>query len=172
VLSKILDAEHSLKLAIPQVKFNWINTNATDAKPVLLDKDLLVMSVRPQDQPVLATNNTTPPPTDVITAHKVNYQVTAESTKMVDVPLKLKTAMLKVKDNLDNNNAMDAKLAQLDKFLETTTNVPYQDQFAHAIKQSTFPPTNARTAQLDNSVLTKVNANLSTNNVDKMDKFN
>lgn len=60
----------------------------------------------------------------------------------------------------------------MDKFLELTTNALSQDQPAHATKQLTHPLTNARTAQLDNLVSTKVHANQLHSDVTEMVEFN
>jgi hypothetical protein len=56
--NKTLDAEFSNKPVTQEDKFNLINHNAIDAKHALVDKDLLVMFAKLQDQFAIASKNT------------------------------------------------------------------------------------------------------------------
>jgi hypothetical protein len=169
---KTLDAEQPLKTAMLKDKFNWIKLHAIDAQPVPVDKDLLVTFAKHQDQPVLATKSMTKQLINAETAQLVNCQETVELTKMEDVLKSPNHATKMDKDNCLNNNAIHAQLVEMDKFLEVTTNALSQDQPAHATKQLTQPLTNAKTAQLDNLVSTKVHANQLHSDVTEMVEFN
>lgn len=68
----------------------------------------------PQDHNVLATKSTTKLPTHVWTVMLVNSQEMELTNKMVDAKLTNKTVMLEVKSNWVNNNALHAKVAQLE----------------------------------------------------------
>jgi len=76
--------------------------------------------------------------------------------------------MPKDKFNWVKTNAMVAQPAQLDKFLEPTTDVLLHYQHAHVIKLSTLSLEHAKTAQQDNSVLMEEHANQFHQTVTKM----
>jgi hypothetical protein len=98
----------------------------------------------------------------------VNCQATTISNKMEDVLSPPRTVMPKDKFNWVKTNAMVAQPAQLDKFLEPTTDVLLHYQHAHVIKLSTLSLEHAKTAQQDNSVLMEEHANQFHQTVTKM----
>jgi hypothetical protein len=139
------DVQTTPRTALLEDNSNLDNNNAMLAKLAQLDKPLLTVNAPFQDQPVLATSNTTKSPTNVITAVSTKSQEMDSVNKTLDAELTLKTATLEDKFNSDNNHASHANHAQLDKTL-SVTNAKYQDQFAIATKSMTKVPTNAETA--------------------------
>jgi hypothetical protein len=120
-------------------KFNWVNSNAINAKHAETDKFSTEVLTHAQhqllDQPVIATNNWTPPPTNVTTAQQVKSQEMVEPLKTLDAEQPLKTAMLKDKFNWVNSNAINARDVLTDKFsTEPLTLAQYQDQLVIATK--------------------------------------
>jgi len=168
----MVNAEHLLKAVTEMVKFNSANYNALDVKAALMDKDLLVMCAKHQDQHVIATNHTTLELTDVTIAQLVNYLETVEPIKMVSALSSTKDVMQMVKDNSVNNNAINANLAKLDIFLETTMFALDQDQLVNAIKLLMLLQISARTAQEANLVSIKVLANRLPNHVSNRESAN
>jgi hypothetical protein len=144
--NRISHADHSNKLAMPLDKFNWINSIATDAKLVLVDKDLLEMFAKLQDQLVVATNNTILQLTPVTTAQQDNCQETVELNRILLADLTHKIAMPLDKFNWTNSNATDAKHALVDNNFKEMFALP-QDQHAHATNNTIHKPTDVTTAQ-------------------------
>jgi len=142
----------------------------------MLDSNLLVTFAKPQDQPVLATSNTTHRLIDVTTAQMDNSQVTAtlvetRTTKTVDVLLQHKTVPQATQSNSPNNNAIDARLVMLDKLLSTTD--VQSDQLVLAISNTTHRLTDVTTAQSDNwEMLTPTDVHNSTKHVMQTVEFN
>jgi hypothetical protein len=64
------------KTVMLEDRSNWAKLNAINANHVQLDRlsTLLLTIVQSKDQPVIATNNITRPPTNVKTAPPVNSQ--------------------------------------------------------------------------------------------------
>ena len=92
-------AELLLRTAMLKAKYNSDKLNASDAKTAPLDKILLEILAKSQDQSATVINNTTKPLTSASTAQQVNSQVTVVPLKMVFAELLLRTAMLKDKSN-------------------------------------------------------------------------
>jgi len=80
--------------------------------------------------------------------------------------------MQSVKDNSFNNNAINANLAQLDIFLETTMFALDQDQLVNATKLLMLLQISARTAQEANLASIKVLANRLPNHVSNRESAN
>lgn len=148
-LPKMVFAEQPLKTVMLEDKSNWAKLNATNANHAQLDKISLATTAKSQDQPVIAINNTTKPPTNALTAQPDNSLETVVLLKTAFAELLLRTVMLVVKFNSHKLNAINAKPAQLDK-TSLVTLAESQDQFAHASNNTTLRPTNALTVLLDN----------------------
>jgi hypothetical protein len=146
--NRTLDAELLLKTVIHKDKFNLDNNNALHAKDAKLDTNLSVTNAKDQDQLVIATNNTTLLPISVTTVQSTNFLETMPVTnKMEDAQPIHKAVMLKVKSNLDNNNAMLAKpVLELTKSLLETDALP--ELLANATNHTTPLPTPVPTAHL------------------------
>ena len=152
-LPKTKTAKLSHKTVTETVKSNSANNNASDARLVMLDRNLLVTFAKHQDQPVLATSNTTHRLIDVTTAQMDNSQVTStlvetRTTKTVYVLLQHKTVPQATQSNSANKNAIDARLVMLEKLLSTTD--VQSDQLVLAISNTTHRLTDVTTAQSDN----------------------
>jgi hypothetical protein len=114
-LHKTVFAEPQHRTVIKEDRFSSVKPNAINANHAQLDKISLVTFAINQDQPVIATNNSTKPLTNVRTAQPVNSQVMVEQPKMVFAEQLLRTVMLKVRSNWVKCNASDARAVESDK---------------------------------------------------------
>jgi hypothetical protein len=114
VEDKILLANHTVKVAMPMVKFNSDNNNASDAKHAQLDKTWLETLAKYQDQHVIATNNIMLKLTNVIDAQLDNFQtMVLTEDKILDAQPSHQLAMLIINSKDHKNNATLAQLVQL-----------------------------------------------------------
>jgi hypothetical protein len=126
---KMVFAQLLFRTAILMDKFNWVNNNAIDAKPVLMDKFLVVITdVSPQDQYVHATNQLTLLQTSARIAQQVNLvSIKVHANQLHNHVIRM------VEFNWPNNNAINAKVAPMDKFLiDQPTLALFQDHNAIA----------------------------------------
>jgi hypothetical protein len=150
--NKTKDAEFSNKPVTKMVKSNLTNNNAMHAKDATMLMKLLLATDVLLESLANASNNTTQPLTPAQTAHKVNLLqvLVLEIILIIQEDAKHSTlvAMLTEEFNCHNNNAINAKHAQLDKSLEEMSVLP-QDQLADASKLL-IETTVVNHAQLDN----------------------
>jgi hypothetical protein len=83
-----------------------LNNNAIDANHAHKDKTLLETLAKFQDQYVIATSNTTLPPTDVIDAQLDNSPTMEVPSKIEDAQHSHHNAVPIIKSNNHKNNAM------------------------------------------------------------------
>jgi hypothetical protein len=107
VVDKIIDAQFTTQHVMLQVKYNFPNNNASDAKHAQLDNNSLEMFAKFQDLYANALKNIMPQPTDVTDAELVHSpEMDSMVDKMVDAKHGLHLVPKTIKSNKDKIHAM------------------------------------------------------------------
>jgi hypothetical protein len=152
---KILDVKHTTPTVLLEVNSNFHNNNAINANHAHKDNHLLTDLANSQDQHVIVIKNITLLLIDVTIAQQIHSQIMELVVdKISDAKFTTQHVMLQVNNNLDNNNALDVKHAQLDNnSLETFAK--FQDQHAIASKNIMLKPTDVIDADQEHSQITE-----------------